>query len=90
MYIVCYDISDPKRLRRVARIMEGYGERVQLSVFECPLDAPRYRAMKARIRRVIDPEQDRVRYYRLCGYDRKDVLFDGLGGPLHDPVFEVP
>ncbi len=37
-YLVSYDICDPKRLRRVARALEGFGVRLQYSVFECPLD----------------------------------------------------
>ena len=37
-YLVSYDISDPKRLRKVARSLEGFGVRLQYSVFECPLD----------------------------------------------------
>ena len=36
-WIVLYDIRNPRRLRRVARLMEGYGQRVQHSVFECDL-----------------------------------------------------
>ncbi len=41
-YLVSYDICDPKRLRRVAKILEGFGTRLQYSVFECPLDAMRF------------------------------------------------
>jgi len=37
-YLVSYDISNPKRLRKVARSLEGFGVRLQYSVFECPLD----------------------------------------------------
>jgi CRISPR-associated protein Cas2 len=39
--VVSYDISDDKRRRKVAQIMEGYGYRVQYSVFECDLDKKR-------------------------------------------------
>ena len=35
LYIVAYDISDPRRWRRVFRLMNGYGEWLQLSVFQC-------------------------------------------------------
>ena len=37
LYLVCYDIANPRRLAQVARVMEGFGERVQESVFECRL-----------------------------------------------------
>ena len=37
-YLVSYDIANPKRLRRVAKLLESFGTRLQYSVFECPLD----------------------------------------------------
>src|SRR5207245_5663551 len=40
LYIVAYDISDPRRWRRVFRLMNGYGEWLQLSVFQCRLSQP--------------------------------------------------
>ena len=44
LYIVAYDIADPRRWRRVFRLMNGYGEWLQLSVFQCRLNR-RYRAL---------------------------------------------
>ena len=38
LILVTYDIADPRRLRRVAKVSEGFGRRVQKSVFECELD----------------------------------------------------
>lgn len=38
-YLACYDIRDPKRLRRIHRMMRGYGYPLQYSVFVCDLDA---------------------------------------------------
>lgn len=46
-YLVSYDISHPKRLRRVARALEGFGVWLQYSVFECPLDDMRMAMLKA-------------------------------------------
>jgi CRISPR-associated protein Cas2 len=48
-YLVSYDISDPKRLRKVARSLEGFGVRLQYSVFECPLDDLRLAKLKAEL-----------------------------------------
>ena len=50
-WLVCYDIADQRRLRRVARACSGYGERLQFSVFACPLD----RAMLARLQGELIP-----------------------------------
>ncbi len=70
--VVTYDVSTEtkagrRRLRRVAKICEDYGQRVQLSVFECELDEMRLDAMLAALEREIHPEQDSLRVYRLHG-----------------------
>lgn len=82
-YLVCYDIADRRRLARVARLMEGYGERVQESVFECLLDEGRFRALIREVERELDIEHDHVRYYTLCAKDRADIQVDGIG-PVAD------
>ena len=51
-YLVSYDICQPKRLRRVARTLEGFGVRLQYSVFECALDAMRLAKLKAELQDV--------------------------------------
>ena len=53
-YLVSYDISDPKRLRKVARSLEGFGVRLQYSVFECPLDDLRLAKLKAELQRLAE------------------------------------
>jgi len=81
-YLISYDISDPKRLRQVARIMEGYGYRVQLSVFQCPLDDLRLEQFKAEVVPVINSEEDQVLIVCL-GPDTEQTFrrFDSLGKP---------
>ncbi len=81
-YLISYDISDPKRLRQVARIMEGYGYRVQLSVFQCPLDDLRLEQFKADIIPVINSDEDQVLIVCL-GPDTEQTFrrFDSLGKP---------
>jgi len=61
--VASYDISDPKRLTRVARAMKGYGERVLKSVFECNVNENRFEEMKGKIEEIIEPIEDSVRYY---------------------------
>lgn len=84
LVVICYDIVSDRRRYRVARWLEGHGERVQESVFECHLDRDRLRKVKTRLASLIDPKTDRVRYYLLCGKDRADVCFDGIGFPPTD------
>lgn len=64
--VVSYDISDDKRRRKVAEIMEGYGYRVQYSVFECNLSKNQMAAMKQALRPYVKSrEMDSIRFYPL-------------------------
>ena len=70
--VVAYDIADTggagsSRLRRVAKVCEKYGQRVQLSVFEFRLPPERMARMLGEIQDVIDRDQDSVLVYRLPG-----------------------
>jgi CRISPR-associated protein Cas2 len=60
LYIVAYDIADPRRWRRIFRLMNGYGEWVQLSVFQCRLSRRRRIELKLALGEVIDHAQDHV------------------------------
>ncbi len=70
--VVTYDVSTEskqgrRRLRRVAKICEDYGQRVQLSVFECTVDEMQLDAMLAALEEEIHPQEDSLRVYRLHG-----------------------
>lgn len=82
--LVVYDIetvtvSGPRRLRAVAKICEGYGQRVQQSVFECQLDAAQLRRLTHELRSAIEPSRDRVAIYRLREPHQRYVTSIGLG-----------
>jgi CRISPR-associated protein Cas2 len=59
-YIVCYDICDPKRLRRVYKTMCGYGDHLQLSVFRCDLTDMALVQMKGDLSEEIHHDEDQV------------------------------
>ena len=61
-YIVAYDVSDPKRLRKVFRAMRGYGDHVQLSVFRCELNHRELVELRARLGTLIHHEEDQVMF----------------------------
>lgn len=63
--LVAYDISDPKRLQRIATICEDYGVRVQYSLFECWLDDDAFERLWHELETTFDPETDRLAAYRL-------------------------
>lgn len=81
LVVVTYDVNTATeagaaRLRRVAKLCERYGRRVQNSVFEVLLDAAQLTALKAQLAATIDAEHDSVRFYRLGNSykERIDVL----------------
>lgn len=60
LYIVTYDIGDPKRWRKVFRLMKGYGEWLQLSVFQCRLSRKQHAEMLAMLDTMIHHADDHV------------------------------
>ena len=68
-YLIMYDITDPKRLKKVAKYLEGYAYRVQLSVFESRMDEATYRKMRRGLARLVDDMFDTVLFFPLCDAD---------------------
>lgn len=60
LYLVTYDISSPRRWRRVFKLMHGYGEWLQLSVFQCRLTRLRRAELESRLRALIKQGDDHV------------------------------
>jgi CRISPR-associated protein Cas2 len=85
LWMICYDISDDKTRRVVERLLLAEGERVQWSVFECFLTPTRHMALRARIRELIDPDDDSVRYYPLCAWCEERLAWQGQGRRTEDP-----
>ncbi len=57
-YLVTYDIREPKRLRKVAKHLEGYGERIQFSVFRCRLTVRELERMRWELTQKMEKEDD--------------------------------
>lgn len=64
-YIVTYDISDPKRLRKVFKACKDYGVHLQLSVFECDLTAAEKIDFESQLRGLIKADEDQVLFIGL-------------------------
>ena len=93
MVLVTYDVATDtpegrRRLRRVARACEDWGQRVQFSVFECDVDPAQWTALRTRLTNVIDPGTDSLRFYMLGREWRRRVEHVGakpatdMDGPL--------
>lgn len=82
--VVCFDIADARRRRRVVRVLEAFASRAQESVFEGWLDGRARARLKARLAAVIDAGKDRVAFYVLAPSDRDDLISLGRGLPVED------
>ena len=93
LVLVCYDVNTEtkagrRRLRRVARVCESTGQRVQKSVFECQLDVAKFESLERELLGEIDPTMDCLRLYRIPGTRGFEVIEHGtfkavdFDGPL--------
>ena len=77
LVLITYDVNTEdaagrKRLRKIAKECVNYGQRVQCSVFECLLDPAQCKLLQAKLRQLMDPEKDSLRFYYLGSrYEKK-------------------
>ena len=89
-FIISYDISDPKRLRRVFKLLWGYGDHVQFSVFRCELAPADRLQLMAKLRHLIHHEQDQVLFIDLGpAKGRAEKVIAALGRG-YQPVSRSP
>jgi len=89
MVLITYDVSTTtpagrKRLRKVAKQCVNYGQRVQNSVFECLLEPAQFATLKDRLEKIIDEEEDSLRFYFLGSNWKRRVEHVGAK-PTFDP-----
>jgi CRISPR-associated protein Cas2 len=82
MVLITYDVNTEteagkKRLRKVAKKCQDYGQRVQNSVFECLIDPARLAQLQNSLEKLIDPKVDSLRYYYLGDEWRGRVVHVG-------------
>ncbi len=81
-FIVSYDISDPKRLRRVFQTLLGMGDHIQLSVFRCELSEQDRVTLAHRLSKIIHHDEDQVLFINLGpSPGRGDRVISALGRP---------
>lgn len=88
LYIVCYDIPDNRRRKKVADLLEGYGDRVQYSIFECHLTAKKLQELQRRLRKRFNQTEDSIRFYPLSPSMLSQVVVWG-SPPLSPPPSSV-
>jgi len=73
-YLITYDIPLTKRRTKVHDLLQGYGFRVNDSVFEITITPTQMKTLSARLTMLIKPKNDSVRIYPLCIACAKDSL----------------
>jgi CRISPR-associated protein Cas2 len=79
LYVVTYDIADPKRWRRVFKLMNGYGDWLQLSVFQCRMTRKRKVELQAALAELINANADHVLLLDLGHADKVELRVNSLG-----------
>ncbi|OWZ83885.1 CRISPR-associated endonuclease Cas2 [Natranaerobius trueperi] len=94
LVVITYDVSTTsikgtKRLRKVSKICQNYGVRVQNSVFECVVDSTQLRELKYQLIDIIDENEDSLIIYRLGDNYKKKVEHIGIKESLdvEGPLF---
>lgn len=88
LVLVTYDVSTidakpgARRLRRVAKVCESYGIRVQKSVFECQVGSTEWAELRSKLLREIKLDEDSLRFYHIDQSDRVRIEHHGTDKPL--------
>ncbi|OKH18649.1 CRISPR-associated endonuclease Cas2 [[Limnothrix rosea] IAM M-220] len=89
LVLVVYDIPDNKRRTKLATFLEGYGRRVQKSVFECFLTRQEMQALHCAVEQRIDVTEDNVRFYWIPADALSRALTLGSSPPEPPPDFYI-
>jgi CRISPR-associated protein Cas2 len=81
MVIIVYDIPNNKKRTKLAHFLEGYGDRVQFSVFECFITLEEMRQLAEKVKTKVDPTEDNVRFYWLSSEAQSLVITIGSETP---------
>lgn len=66
LFVVSYDIPNDRRRNQMHKMLSGFGEWRQFSLFECFLTTKQYLQLQERLHALVDSDEDQVRIYRLC------------------------
>jgi CRISPR-associated protein Cas2 len=90
LYVVTYDIADERRWRAVFKLMHGYGEWMQLSVFQCRLTRSRHMELSSRLTSTISTTEDHVLIVDLGAAEQVQPRVQSLGKRRYAPVERAP
>ena len=89
LYVVAYDIPDDKRRSRVHKILKGFGQWTEFSLFECFLTKKELLQMRAKLNEHLLTGEDRVRIYLICEQCLSKIETVGIPQPNEETVFLI-
>ncbi len=88
-YVVAYDISDDKRRTRVHKVLKGFGQWTEFSLFECFLTKKEMLQLRARLDKHLNAETDRVRIYTICDGCLGKIETLGIPAPVEQTSYVI-
>jgi CRISPR-associated protein Cas2 len=88
-YLVCYDICEPRRWRKVYKTMKGFGDWLQLSVFQCRLSREKVLRMTDKLSSIVNQGEDHVLIVDLGPAESVKLKVDFIGRPF-EPIEKKP
>ena len=89
LYVIAYDIPNDKRRTKIHKMLCGFGDWTQYSLFECFLDAKELVRLRAKLQDLVNPREDSVRLYPLCTDCKGSVETIGSKAPEQKITFIV-
>jgi CRISPR-associated protein Cas2 len=89
LYVVAYDIQDDKRRTKVHKVLKGFGEWTEFSLFECFLTKKELLQMRAKLDKHLDARTDRVRIYTICDVCLSKIDTVGIPEPIEQTSYLI-
>ena len=89
MYFICYDIANPKRLRKVAKTLENFGLRIQYSFFQCEMEKSQMELVRNELLKIMHKKEDSLRIYPLCEDCLHNTTSIGSGSIFLPQTFQI-
>jgi len=89
LYVIAYDIPSDRRRTKVHKVLCGFGQWTQYSLFECHLTEKELVSLRGKLDKLLKPEEDSLRFYRLCTPCMAKVVTIGSPKPAEQDVFVI-
>ncbi len=89
IYLLCYDITKPKRLQRTAKLLGNYGLRIQKSFFQCEINSDQFEILLNKLKKEINLKEDKLYVYPMCENCIDKIMSDGVVSILNTSSYEI-